>query len=42
MFGGRLSTSRGVRATDAEGWVSGRAAADLATLLGRAAVTDAR
>ena len=42
MFGGRLTTSRGVRATDAEGWVSGRAAADLATLLGRAAVTDAR
>jgi hypothetical protein len=41
LFGHRLSTSRAVRATDAEGWVSGRAAADLATLHNRGAVADA-
>jgi hypothetical protein len=32
MFGDTLTASRAVRATDAEGWNSGRAAADLATL----------
>jgi hypothetical protein len=38
LFGSRLTTSRAVRATDAEGWVSGRAAADLASLHNRGAV----
>ena len=38
LFGSRLTTSRGARATDAEGWVSGRAAADLATLHDRRAM----
>jgi hypothetical protein len=42
LFGSRLTAGRGVRATDAEGWVSGRAAADLATLHNRSAVTDDR
>jgi hypothetical protein len=32
MFGDTLTSSRAMRATDAEGWNSGRAAADLATL----------
>jgi hypothetical protein len=41
LFGSRLTTGRAVRATDAEGWVSGRAAADLATLHNRGAVADA-
>jgi Protein of unknown function (DUF2786) len=39
MFGGSLKRGRSVRATDAEGWASGRAAADLATLHHRAPVT---
>ena len=34
----RLTRSRAVRATDAEGWASGRAAADLASLQSRASV----
>ncbi|MGH3170923.1 MAG: hypothetical protein ACRDN0_34260, partial [Trebonia sp.] len=41
LFGNTLKRSRSVRATDAEGWASGRAAADLATLRNRAPVTDA-
>ena len=40
MFGGTLKRGRSVRATDAEGWESGRAAADLATLHNRAPVTS--
>jgi hypothetical protein len=32
MFGGSLTHARGTRVTDSEGWYSGRAAADLATL----------
>jgi hypothetical protein len=32
MFGATLTRSRSVRATDAEGWSSGRAAADMASL----------
>jgi Protein of unknown function (DUF2786) len=32
MFGGSLTHGRGTRVTDSEGWYSGRAAADLATL----------
>ncbi len=40
MFGDGLTRSRAVRATDAEGWYSGRAAADLASLRGHAAVAD--
>jgi Protein of unknown function (DUF2786) len=39
MFGGALKRGRSVRATDAEGWASGRAAADLASLHNRAPVT---
>jgi hypothetical protein len=38
MFGDTLTRSRAVRATDADGWYSGRAAADLASLHNRAAV----
>ena len=38
LFGSRLTTSRTVRATDAEGWASGRAAADLASIHNREAV----
>lgn len=38
MFGDRLTQGRAARVTDAEGWASGRAAADLASLLGRDAV----
>jgi hypothetical protein len=41
LFGNRLTTSRAVRATDAEGWASGRAAADMASLHNRNAVADA-
>ncbi|HEY6788092.1 MAG TPA: hypothetical protein VI365_12355, partial [Trebonia sp.] len=35
IFGGRLKRGRSARVSDAEGWASGRAAADLASLLGR-------
>ena len=35
-----LTQSRAVRATDAEGWASGRAAADLASLRSRTQVED--
>ena len=38
MFGSRLTRSRSVRATDSDGWNSGRAAADLASLRDRAQV----
>ena len=38
MFGSTLTRSRSVRATDAEGWDSGRAAADLASLRNQAQV----
>ena len=38
MFGGALTRSRSIRATDAEGWTSGRAAADLASLRNQAQV----
>ena len=38
MFGATLTRSRSVRATDAEGWNSGRAAADLASLHNQAQV----
>jgi hypothetical protein len=38
MFGDTLTHTRAVRATDAEGWYSGRAAADLASLHNHAAV----
>jgi hypothetical protein len=38
LFGARLTRGRASRVTDAEGWVSGRAAADLASLRGRQAV----
>jgi hypothetical protein len=40
MFGDGLTRSRAVRATDTEGWYSGRAAADLARLHNHAAVAD--
>jgi hypothetical protein len=40
MFGDTLKRGRPVRATDAEGWASGRAAADLATLHNRAPVAS--
>jgi hypothetical protein len=39
LFGARLTRGRASRVTDAEGWVSGRAAADLATLHNRDAVS---
>jgi len=39
MFGATLTRSRSVRATDADGWNSGRAAADLASLHNQAKVT---
>jgi hypothetical protein len=32
MFGDSLTRGRGTRVTDSEGWYSGRAAADMATL----------
>jgi hypothetical protein len=35
IFGGRLKRGRSARVSDAEGWASGRAAADLASLHGR-------
>ena len=38
LFGDRLTHSRAARVTDAEGWASGRAAADLASLHNRDAV----
>ncbi|MGH3247332.1 MAG: DUF2786 domain-containing protein [Trebonia sp.] len=38
MFGDGLTRTRAVRATDTEGWYSGRAAADLASLHGRTPV----
>jgi hypothetical protein len=38
IFGGTLRRGRSVRATDAEGWASGRAAADLASLHNHAPV----
>jgi uncharacterized protein DUF2786 len=38
MFGDGLTRTRAVRATDAEGWTSGRAAADLASLHNHAQV----
>ncbi len=41
MFGDGLTRSRSVRATDAEGWTSGRAAADVASLHNHAPVTEA-
>jgi hypothetical protein len=41
MFGGTLTRARAVRATDEEGWQSGRAAADMASLHNRAPVADA-
>ncbi|HTU76827.1 MAG TPA: DUF2786 domain-containing protein [Trebonia sp.] len=40
LFGDRLTRGRGSRVTDAEGWASGRAAADLASLNNRDAVAD--
>jgi hypothetical protein len=40
MFGDTLTRSRAVRATDAEGWTSGRAAADLASLHNHAQVVS--
>src|SRR5580693_1164691 len=40
MFGGNLTRHRTGRATDAEGWDSGRAAADMATLHNRAQVAE--
>jgi hypothetical protein len=40
LFGDRLTKGRASRVTDAEGWASGRAAADMASLLDRGAVTD--
>ena len=42
IFGGHLTSSRAVRVTDAEGWASGRAAADLATLHNGAPVDGGR
>jgi len=41
MFGDSLTRSRAIRATDAEGWQSGRAAADMASLHNHAPVADA-
>jgi Protein of unknown function (DUF2786) len=40
MFGATLTRSRSVRATDADGWNSGRAAADLASLRNHTRVTS--
>jgi hypothetical protein len=39
MFGDTLNPSRAMSATDAEGWYSGRAAADMASLYNHAQVT---
>jgi hypothetical protein len=41
MFGDTLTRSRAIRATDAEGWQSGRAAADMASLHNHAPVAGA-
>jgi hypothetical protein len=41
MFGDTLTRSRAVRATDAEGWQSGRAAADMASLHNHSPVASA-
>jgi hypothetical protein len=40
LFGDRLRKGRAARVNDAEGWASGRAAADMASLHGRNAVAD--
>jgi hypothetical protein len=40
LFGDRLKKGRASRVTDAEGWTSGRAAADMASLHDRNAVAD--
>ena len=40
LFGGNLKRGRGTRVTDAEGWASGRAAADLAKLHNRQPVAN--
>ena len=40
LFGGNLKRGRAARVTDAEGWASGRAAADLATLHDRQPVAN--
>lgn len=40
MFGGSLVKTRAARVTDAEGWASGRAAADLASLTSREEVPE--
>jgi hypothetical protein len=40
LFGGKLKRGRAARVTDAEGWVSGRAAADLAKLHDRQVVAN--
>lgn len=40
LFGGNLKRGRAARVTDAEGWASGRAAADLAKLHDRQQVAD--
>ena len=40
LFGDRLTQGRAARVTDAEGWASGRAAADLASLHNRDAVAS--
>jgi Protein of unknown function (DUF2786) len=42
LFGGNLKRGRGARVTDAEGWASGRAAADLARLHERQSVGNER
>jgi hypothetical protein len=39
MFGDTLTSGRAIRATDAEGWYPGRAAADMATLYNHSQVT---
>jgi hypothetical protein len=41
MFGDTLTSSRAIRATDAEGWTSGRVAADMASLHNYAPVAGA-
>lgn len=41
MFGDNLTRGRAVRASDLEGWQSGRAAADMASLHNRAPLADA-
>jgi len=39
IFGDTLTSGRAMRATDADGWYSGRAAADMATLHNHSQVT---